>query len=102
VATTRHGGCGFALYRVTRVTPTQIVVGGQRYNRETGAQLGRGGWGRCLIEPTEEIRAACRREALILKLSQFDYGTLPVATLEELYAITTRNAERPSKGEEGA
>lgn len=27
VATTRHGGCGYSLFRVTRVTPTQIVVG---------------------------------------------------------------------------
>lgn len=102
VATTRHGGCGYALFRVTRVTPTQIVVGGQRYNRKTGGQVGAGGWGRSLIEPTEKIRAACRRDALLSKLAQFDYRALPTATLEELYAITTRNAERPSEGEEEA
>jgi hypothetical protein len=102
VATARHGGCGYALFRVTRVTPTQIVVGGQRYNRKTGAQVGAGGWGRSLIEPTEEIRAGCRRDALLSKLAQFDYRALPTATLEELYAIVRRSETQSSEGEEGA
>jgi hypothetical protein len=81
---------------VTRLTPTQIVVGMDRYRRSDGRGIG--GIGGDLYEATpERIREVSDRRrtaALSAQISDTNWRALPLSTLEAVAALLdTQNTE---------
>lgn len=87
------------LARVERTTRTQIIVGGARYSRATGVEIGTGqGWAGTLVVPSIEISAAVRRARLVawLKTPRAYVGATDeeIERLHEIVsAIDARNRE---------
>lgn len=83
---------------VARVTPTQIIVGEERYSRETGRQRGDVvGWQRgWLLEATPERLAACRHAELVATIgtaaARGNLEKQPTATLEQVAALLAAKA----------
>lgn len=72
--------------KVTKITPTQIVIGRDRYRRTNGRQVGRDAWSSTfIVEPTQEGRERHEMESLRLRLER--YVKSPAATLEVLRAM---------------
>lgn len=58
---------------VSRVTPTQIVIGDSRYNKKRGELVGASSWNRCYLrEPLPERVEQVTRKKLISQLLRLD------------------------------
>lgn len=57
-----HSRHGYTFVKVTRLTPTQIIVGeNMRFNKKTGDRCGQDCWNfESLVQPTEEIKQGIR------------------------------------------
>jgi hypothetical protein len=79
-------GASPSFAKVTKITPTQIVIGRDRFKRTNGRQVGRDAWSStCIVEPTQEGRDRHEMEALRVRLER--YVKSPAATLEVLRAM---------------
>lgn len=76
-------------HTITRVTPTQIVIGPNRYRKSDGYRIGDGtGWGtiRAYVI-TDEIRAEIRYRELVNHMKGQNWNSYPVQILEEIFEI---------------
>jgi hypothetical protein len=82
-----------SIMRITRVTPTQIVVGNDRFNRETGWRKGEHGYsGMSRIsngtpEQFQEVADNRERLAIAESLSVRNWKALPLDKLRAIKAI---------------
>ena len=91
----RSGGVGAVDYieTITRVTPTQIVIGNARYRKDTGREVG--GYDRwhsiwleeATPEATRKVEATFKRLKLVRELSNMEWGKLPLETLEAVATL---------------
>jgi hypothetical protein len=78
--------------KIDRVTGTQIIIGSERFRRDSGYKIGEsGGWSRTRIsvpEPgeIEKCRVNLKRRRLAGELREVQWGTLPLKTLESVAA----------------
>lgn len=75
--------------RVTRVTPTQVVVGSEKFRREDGRLIGgtRSMMTVEIVQPTPEILASIRRTRIISELTNASWSSVPLTDLEKIFAI---------------
>lgn len=79
-------GASPSFAKVTKITPTQIVIGRDRFKRTNGYQVGRDAWSStCIVEPTKEGRERAEMEYLRVHLER--YVKSPAATLDVLRAM---------------
>jgi len=93
-------GHGIFLFKADRVTATQVICGGSRFNRQTGKKVGSSGWGSKRAYPAteKEIRQAkeqyarakikkyCEGEALqklSLESLEIILAALPISRIEK-------------------
>ena len=87
-----HGrgfGDRVAVYKVEKLTPTQIVVRGDRYDKATGRERGASAYDRMSLEPvTEEVRQKIRRDRLLVRIDKsmrnFNLHKMPLQQLEAI------------------
>lgn len=82
-----NGGDGASIKAVSKVTPTQIVVGNTRYRRKDGHVVGGDTWSRhSLSEATPERVATVRRRVIAKSLAAVKWGGYELADLEKVWA----------------
>jgi len=74
--------------RVTKLTPTQIVVGHSRFNRKTGRSCGTSGWHTSWLYPvSQQLREKIARREVLHALKYTDTSKVPTATLEAMVKL---------------
>ena len=77
--------------KVTKVTPTQIVVGKSRFKKSSGYEIGGSRWSILhLVKPTEEIRGGIEHARLADRLKNMDFKKLSLDRLREIYSVATK------------
>jgi hypothetical protein len=78
----------FTIARVSSITRTQVHVEGNHFSRDSGTQTGGSDYiKRQLLEPTEERRAAARRDILLQRISTTNWQSLDNESLESVFAV---------------
>lgn len=77
---------------VERVTPTQIIVGSDKYRKANGRRLGESQWHSCWLrqatpERIEKINYSKRHLLLSRKLEDVQWRSLPLPVLEVIAAV---------------
>ena len=80
------------IFKVDKVTKTQIIACNTRFRRDSGWQCGGDRWNvRRISVPTEkeitEIKEETLRKKLIFAISSSDFKHLSIAELEQVYNI---------------
>lgn len=82
-------------HTITRVTPTQIVIGPNRYRKSDGYRIGDGtGWGtiRAYVI-TDEIRAEIRKKELVDCMKGQNWSVYTIEALAEIFEILKKARE---------
>lgn len=83
------------LGKVERVTPTQVIVNSQRYNRKTGRLIGGDAWyfGQINLATPEDITrltAEAHHRKLVAQLTRVNWKAINTATLEQVVALIAK------------
>lgn len=89
------GGLGWRriskISKIERITKTMIVVEGVNYNRITGRRTGNSRYSALIYLPDpgeiDEIRNDAKKKGLVKNLSDFQFDSLPIETLEMIIEL---------------
>jgi hypothetical protein len=84
-----YGRSFLSVDKVTRVTPTQVVIGSTKFRKSDGKAVGQDDsyFTLRLVEPTPERLKTVRRNTLAEKLARAKWGNLPLEVLEAVEAL---------------
>ena len=82
--------------KIERITKTQIVVNGYKFNRGSGSQCGNNGWeGKNIYVLTDELKEQLqevqRKRNIISYIEKFNFNSLSVEELLQVYNIIKSN-----------
>jgi hypothetical protein len=83
--------------RVTKLTPTQIVVGSSRYRKTDGGLVGGDSWdNEAIQEPTDTMRERNREHADRHRLNEAKDGfhKLPIETVRALLSVLAAESQK--------
>lgn len=81
------------LARVDRVTATQIVVGNERFRRDSGRRVGDSGYAFAyIVEPVAQRREAIERRMLTDAITRANFDKLPLETLRAAHELLCKRA----------
>lgn len=73
---------------IDRLTNTQVIAGGFRFNRTSGREIGGSKYAfRTIRLATAEDMAAARKNKVVRILSETKWNTFQIETLEKIYKI---------------
>lgn len=89
-----YGSYALALERVSKTTPTQVMVGAEKFRRADGMLVG-GGRSMMtvkILQPTPENRGVIRQRRLAGACATTNWQSLPLPILEQINAILELHA----------